>query len=76
MPEQLLAGLVQVAHTLFWSRAPEKNVGGRLLIYLQQLLPSQHAGLPQQVSVVAALADNESKRAAANASAMALSFIR
>jgi hypothetical protein len=43
--------------------------------YLQQP-PSQQAGLPQQATVVAACADSEIKRTAANAKTSALSFIK
>lgn len=46
------------------------------MFYLQQLLPSQHAGFPQHVWAVAAWADNESKRAAVNVNKSALSFMR
>ena len=42
---------------------------------MQQLPPSQQAGVPQQVGVTAARADNESKRVAANANTSALSFM-
>ena len=37
----------------------ERNVGTAAIGYLQQLLPSQQAGVPQQVATVAARADNE-----------------
>jgi hypothetical protein len=50
-------------------------VGTAAIGYLQQLLPSQQAGLPQHMATVAARADNESKRAAAKANASTLSFI-
>jgi hypothetical protein len=53
----------------------ERNVGTAAIGYLQQLLPSQQAGVPQQVATVAARADNERTRAAANANTSALSFI-
>ena len=52
-----------------------KNVGASTIGYLQQPLPSQQAGFPQQMATVAARADNERKRAAANANTSALSFI-
>jgi hypothetical protein len=50
-------------------------VGTAAIGYLQQLLPSQQAGVPQHVATVAARADNERKRTAANANTSALSFI-
>jgi hypothetical protein len=50
-------------------------VGAGAIGYLQQLLPSQQAGFPQQVEAVAAWADNEKKRTAAKANTSALSFI-
>jgi hypothetical protein len=53
----------------------EKNVGAGTIGYLQQLPPSQQAGFPQQVEGVAARADSERKRTAANANTSALSFI-
>ena len=50
-------------------------MGTDLSAYLQQLPPSQQAGVPQQVGVTAARADNESKRVAANANTSALNFM-
>ena len=50
-------------------------MGTEPICYLQQLPPSQQAGVPQQVWVTAARADNESKRVAANANTSALSFM-
>jgi len=44
--------------------------------YLQQPLPSQQAGFPQQVTTVAAPAESDKSRAAANANTIALSFIK
>src|ERR1700735_1193205 len=52
-----------------------KNVGTAAIGYLQQLLPSQQAGVPQHVATVAARADDDRKRTAANANTSALSFI-
>jgi hypothetical protein len=43
--------------------------------YLQQSLPSQQAGLSQQVKTVAACAGKESKTNAATANASTLNFI-
>ena len=51
-------------------------MGGAAIGYLQQLLPSQQAGFPQQEATVAACADNERKRAAAKANTSALSFMK
>jgi hypothetical protein len=51
-------------------------VGAGTIGYLQQPLPSQQAGFPQQEATVAALADNEKKRNAANANTSALSFMK
>jgi hypothetical protein len=50
-------------------------VGASSAGYLQQPLPSQQAGFPQQLATVADWADNERKRAATNANTSALSFI-
>jgi hypothetical protein len=43
--------------------------------YLQQSLPSQQAGLSQQVKTVAACAGKETNRSAATANASTLNFI-
>jgi hypothetical protein len=51
-------------------------VGAGAIGYLQQLLPSQQAGFPQQAATVAAWADNDRKRAATTANTSALSFIK
>jgi hypothetical protein len=57
-------------------RERRKNVGTAAIAYLlQQLLPSQQAGVPQHAATVAAPADNERKRTAADANTSALSFI-
>jgi hypothetical protein len=64
----------RLAHILSGA-GTERNVGTAAIGYLQQLLPSQQAGVPQQVATVAARADNERKRVAANANTSALSFI-
>lgn len=50
-------------------------MGAAAIGYLQQVLPSQQAGFPQQLKADAAWADNERKRTAANANTIALSFI-
>ena len=54
-------------------------MGSGVMGYLQQLLPSQQAGFPQQAATtVAAPADSVKTRTAANANAIAiaLSFIK
>jgi hypothetical protein len=50
-------------------------VGAAITGYLQQPLPSQQAGLSQQVKTVAACAGKESKTNAATANASTLNFI-
>jgi hypothetical protein len=50
-------------------------VGAATIGYLQQPLPSQQAGLSQHVKTLAAWADKESERNAANANASTLNFI-
>jgi len=61
--------------TIFPWTEKGKNVGAGVIGYLQQP-PSQQAGFPQQATTVAARADNEMKRTAANANTSTLSFIK